>query len=236
MVTQSDTRSSPHSGRRNIAARRRINVLVVDDHPAVRAGVRKLIDDQLDMLVVAEAASAREALGKLDRLPDVIILDYHLGGARNGLWLTRRVSGLKRPPSVLIYSAFADEALAAAAIVAGADGLLGKRALGDELCNTVRRLASGRHSLPKVSRSIVQAMGSRLDPEDQAIFGMLLHGVDQDVVAKRLAVSASELDARRGRMLLALAPKTGTSSLLGGAHAPLDYAPIRAELNGREVS
>ncbi len=118
-----------------------IRVLLVDDHPAVRIGIRKLIDDQPDMLVVAEAASAREAVGRSDCHSDVAIVDYHLGGAEDGLWLTTELKRLESAPRVLVYSAFADGALAVNALIVGADGLLGKHELGEEVCSAIRRLA-----------------------------------------------------------------------------------------------
>jgi DNA-binding NarL/FixJ family response regulator len=213
-----------------VGRRRPIQVMVVDDHPAVRAGVRRLLDEEPDMLVVAEAASAEEALARLDCLADVLVVDYHLAGGRNGLWLTHRVTMLTRPPSVLIYSAFADEVLAVAAIVAGADGLLDKRSLGEELCNVVRRLANGRRYMPAISRSIIRALGSQLGPRDETVFGMLLHGVQAREVTERMAMSDSELASSRWRILLGLAPKIGASAVAPKRHMPLDYDPAGATL------
>ena len=77
------------------------------------------------MRIVVEAATAREAIGRGDRRCDVAIVDYHLGGAEDGLWLTTELKGIEPPPRVLVYSAFADGALAVNALIAGADGLLG---------------------------------------------------------------------------------------------------------------
>jgi DNA-binding NarL/FixJ family response regulator len=165
----------------------------------------------------------------------VLVLDYHLDGAHNGLWLAGCLATLRRAPSVLIYSAFADEALAVAAIVAGADGLLGKRALGGELCSVIRRLASGRRSLPSITRAVARAMGSRLVPHDEAILGMLLHGVEPEQIMERLAISASELACSRRRMLLTLAPRIARPGPLAGELAPLDYEPIRSELSARST-
>ena len=141
-----------------------IRVLLVDDHPAVRLGLRKLIDDQPDMRIVVEAATAREAIGRGDRRCDVAIVDYHLGGAEDGLWLTTELKRIEPPPRVLVYSAFADGALAVNALIAGADGLLGKHELGEEICSAIRRLAHGRHNLPAVTSSIADTMRSRLQP------------------------------------------------------------------------
>lgn len=196
-------------------------VLLVDDHPAVRLGARRLIDDQPDMTVAGEASSVAEALSSLDVPIDVAIVDYHLGDGRDGLSLTTHLKQLKLPPRVLVYSAFADTALAVRAIIAGADGLLGKEALGEELCTAIRRLARGRHYLPAVNASVANAMSSRLEPDDQAIFGLLLHGIQPHAVAERIGLSLEQLRDRRARILNSL--KRSPSSLLAGARTPLDY-------------
>jgi DNA-binding NarL/FixJ family response regulator len=234
MPSPSGTNDADEPEARSADPRRPIAVLVVDDHPAVRIGVRRLIEDHRDMAVVGVAASADEALRKLARMPDVVVLDYQLGSARTGLWLTQRLAATRRPPSVLIYSAFADEALAVAAIVAGADGLLSKGALGEELCDQIRRLARGGRRLPSITRGVGLAMESRLEAVDRPIFGMLLNGDHPRVIARRLSISDEELAERRARMLLALTPKPPHAGVLPGTRAPLDYEPLRARLNGSE--
>ncbi len=198
-----------------------IRVLLVDDHPAVRLGACSLIDEQPDVTVVAEASSVTETLSKLDAPIDVAVIDYQLGGGHDGLSLTMHLKRLELPPRVLVYSAFADSALAVSAIIAGADGLLGKQALGEELCTAIRRLASGRHYLPAVTVSVANAMSARLEPDDHAIFGMLLHGLDAGAVAERLGLSAEQLNRRRARILDSL--KRAPLGFLTGARAPLDY-------------
>jgi DNA-binding NarL/FixJ family response regulator len=217
------TQSSPSVNRpRRIAAaaERRIRVLVVDDHPAVRLGVQSLIDDQHDMCVVAEARSADAALSKLEHPIDVAIVDFHLGFGQDGLWLTARLKRLAHAPRVLIYSAFADAALAVTAIIAGADGLLAKDELGDELCRAIRRLARGQHRLPAITESVARVMRSQLEPRDQAIFGMLMHGVPPAVTAEELGISEDELHTRRLIMLRTL--KRSADPMVG-ARSPLDY-------------
>jgi DNA-binding NarL/FixJ family response regulator len=201
---------------------RPIRVLLVDDHPAVRLEVRKLINDQPD--IVAEARSAEDALSYLEEGDDVAVLDYQLGGGRDGLRATRRLKRREGRLRALIYSAFADSALAVASLVAGADGLLSKASLGAELSDAIRRLAGGRQSLPAIPLSVARAMRSQLRPSDQAIFGMLLAGVEPDEIAERLAIRLDELDDRRGSMLHALAP-AAASSVPDNARAPLAYEP-----------
>ncbi len=207
-----------------------IRVLLVDDHPAVRIGMRKLIDDQPDMLVVAEAGRAREAVGRSDCHSDVAIVDYHLGGAEDGLWLTTELKRIEPPPRVLVYSAFADGALAVNALIVGADGLLGKHELGEEVCSAVRRLARGRHNLPAVNASIAQTMRSRLEPRDQAIFGMLLHGVAAETISAELRITPDELAARRAAMVRSVSPARYEPP---GPRAPLDYERPRRRSSRR---
>ena len=86
---------------------RPIQVLLVDDHPAVRYGVGRLIAEEPDLSKIGEASSASEATSELARWVDVAVIDYHLGG-RDGLWLAQEIKQRPSPPAVLIYSAFAD--------------------------------------------------------------------------------------------------------------------------------
>ena len=176
-------------------------LLVVDDHSAVRAGLRQLLEDQADFEVVAAVASAEEALSVAEAEPvDVAVVDYQLGG-RNGLWATRKLKRLPQPPAVLIYSAYTDGVLAAAAVVAEADGIVSKGGLGSELCDAIRRVASGHLLLPVVPHWLGEALRHRLDPEEQAIFGLLLAGIEPSEIANTLGLSDAGLESRLWTML-----------------------------------
>jgi DNA-binding NarL/FixJ family response regulator len=198
-------------------------VLLVDDHPAVRAGVQKLIDDQPDIAVVAEARSAEEALRQSEFSVNLAVVDYHLGDGRDGLWLTAQLKRMEHPPRVLVYSAFADHALAVMALIAGADGLLDKRELGQELCSALRRLAQGRRHLPAIPAPLAAALRSRLAPRDQAIFGMLVHGTPPETIMQRLEITHSELAARRSTILGCLHAGRRAVCPRPEARGPLDY-------------
>jgi DNA-binding NarL/FixJ family response regulator len=204
-----------------------IHVLLVDDHPAVRHGIRQLISDQPDMVVVAEHSSASNETSGVARWADVALIDYHLGD-RDGLWLTRQIKQLPCPPPVLIYSAFADTALAVAAIVAGADGMLSKTTLGEELTVAIRRLVHGRQYFPAIPESITAALSTRLAPGDQAIFSMLIHGLGGAEIASRLGIAPTELEARRHLILRMIAPKAARADVTAAARSVLDYdRPLR---------
>ena len=197
----------------------RLRVLVVDDHPAVRLGLLQLLDDQPDFEVVDAASSAEEARSLAERDPiDVAVVDYQLG-SRSGLWLSRMLKRLEPAPGVVIYSAFSDGPLAAASVVAGADGLVSKGGAGAELCHVVRAVARGYSRLPLVPPTLAGAMRRRLGPEEQAIFGMLLAGIEPSEIASTLGISDQALDSRRWAMLHkleGLRPDPAAAQLTGG--------------------
>jgi DNA-binding NarL/FixJ family response regulator len=179
----------------------RIRLLVVDDHPAVRRGLRELLADDAEFLVIATAASADQALAVAEQTGlDVVITDYQLGG-RNGLWLSRKLKRLPRPPRVVIYSAYSDGLLAAAAAVAEADAVVSKGALGSELSQTIRAVARGRLLLPMVKGPPAEEIRARLDDREQAIYGMRLAGISAADIARTLGMSAGGLQSHLSEML-----------------------------------
>jgi DNA-binding NarL/FixJ family response regulator len=186
------------------AGDRELRVLVVDDHPAVRTGVMQLLAEQPGLHVVDAVGSAEAAMSLAERDQiDVAVVDYQLG-SRSGLWLSRMLKRLDPAPRVVMYSAYCDGPLSAACVVAEADGLVSKGGVGDELCDAVRAVAAGRTRLPPVAPRLAEAMRRRLDSEDQAIFGMLLAGIDKAEVAATLGMSRAGLDSRMWAILLKL--------------------------------
>jgi DNA-binding NarL/FixJ family response regulator len=204
----------------------RIRVLIADDHAAVLAGVRRLLDEQPDMRIITEATNAIGAVTGTAAASDVAVIDYHLGD-RNGLWVTRRLGQLVPPPRVLIYSAFTDDALAIAAVVAGADGLLSKSSIGEELCVAIRRLAAGHRYFPSISASVTRAMSARLDPRQRAIVAMLVHGISPEQITARLPISTQQLETQQTAILAILAPAATRARQPTATRRPLDYERAR---------
>jgi DNA-binding NarL/FixJ family response regulator len=174
---------------------------VVDDHGAVREGIRALLEAEPDIVLVGAVADARSALSlSRDAPAEVAVLDHHLPD-EDGLTLCLRLKCGPRPPRVLVYSGFADDHLAVRAVVAGADALLPKETDPDELPRLVRRLARGDHRRPLIGAGPLRAAGSLLDPEDLPILGMLVHRTDPGEIADALGMSPDLLHDRRGAML-----------------------------------
>lgn len=178
-----------------------IRCLVVDDHPAILAGLRGLLATEPDFEVVDALESAEAAVEVAARVPvDVAIVDYQLPG-HSGLWLSRKLKRLPEPPAVLVYSAFSDYMLAAACVVAEADGLLSKSALGTDLYTAIRRASMGLSRLPPVPSTLADGLRRRFDSLEQAIFGLLLAGIGRDEIGRTLHIDSGELETRQWTML-----------------------------------
>jgi DNA-binding NarL/FixJ family response regulator len=189
-----------------------IRIMVVDDHPAVRWGLVNLLGEQAGFKVAAVSIDADGALAEAEAEPiDVAVIDYSLGG-HNGLWICRRLKRLPEPPRVIIFSAFANDHLAACSVVAEADAVLNKGALGSELCDVIRAVARGRRLLPRVPPPVADLLRRRLDEPEQMIFGMLLAGIPRGEIQRTLGMSTTELSRRTDSMLGVLELLPGESS------------------------
>lgn len=182
-----------------------LDVLVVDDHGAVREGLHALLDQTPGLEPAGAAANGREAIALVQEgRPRAVILDVHLPG-EDGLSLCLRLKSALDPPAVVLYSAFADERLAARGIVAGADAVVAKDEDPDVLCRVVFEVARGQRPILDISADALRDASARLHPEDLPVIGMLVHGTPPDEIASTLGVTHSWLTARRWAMLTSLA-------------------------------
>jgi two-component system, NarL family, response regulator DevR len=172
-----------------------IRTLIVDHYPALRAGVKVVLEAERDMVVVGDTGAPDELLPLLRRTrPDVVLLDCHPPKIA-GLRACRLVKCLLPAPRVLIYSAYADERLRIAARVAGADGLLDKNSSALDLVQAIRGVQSGRRLLGTIEPIAVQDAAQLLDRQEARILAMLL----DDVLPSEIAVALSMSPASVGR-------------------------------------
>jgi two-component system response regulator NreC len=131
--------------------------MLVDDHLVVRSGVKVLLETQQDFLVVGEAESGSEALGKVVECePDVVIMDISMPGV-DGLQATRLVKEARPEVSVLALTIHEDKQYFFAMLSAGASGYLTKQAAADELISAVRSVAAGNVYLqPSLARWLLE--------------------------------------------------------------------------------
>lgn len=119
-------------------------VIVVDDHPVVRSGLRAVLDATDSVDVVGEAATGEEAITLAMHLhPDVVLCDLRLGRGIDGIQTTAALRALDPPPAVLILTTFDHDAEILSAIEAGAAGYLLKEVAPEVIIDGIRRAASG---------------------------------------------------------------------------------------------
>lgn len=124
-----------------------ISVLLVDDHPVVIEGLRKVLQTAGDIAVAGEAHDAAGALEQARGLkPDVILLDLRMPGA-SGVQATRRLREQEVRSAVIILTSYGDQAYVRQAMEAGADGYLLKTTPPDQLISAIRSAARGRRQL-----------------------------------------------------------------------------------------
>ena len=151
-----------------------IRALIIDDHPAMRAGLETVLAGAPDITPVGTGSDEVELWPLVkSTAPEVVVLDYHLPG-QDGLVLCHRLKNTTLPPRVIIYSAYADADLALAAAVAGADGIVAKSAPASELLGAIRSVAAGETIMPRMAADEVSAAAAKLEPEDQPLLTMLL--------------------------------------------------------------
>ncbi|MBC3841952.1 response regulator transcription factor [Streptacidiphilus sp. 4-A2] len=177
-----------------------IRVLLVDDHPVVRRGLRALLEELPELEPVGEAADGEAAIRLLDELqlagqprPDVVLMDLRMGAGMNGVEATRRITARTDPPSVLVLTVYSTDADILAAVEAGATGYLLKDAPPEELARGVRATARGETVLaPPVAARLmgrVRAGRPALSPRETEILELLAEGLANRQISKRLFIS-----------------------------------------------
>lgn len=184
-----------------------LHVALLDDHPAVVAGLRRLIDPEPDLAVLAAAADPGELARQLDgRHADVLVLDYDPSRG-DGLAHCRRVKDRPSAPAVIVYSAYASPGLVLAAHVAQADAVVDKSEPVHVLLTAIRGVADGRTLLPVVPRDAFETAVAKLDDDDLPVLAMLLDRQPVDAIAQALRTERTEIAWRAKRIVGRLRPK-----------------------------
>lgn len=169
-------------------------VLVVDDHPVVRDGLRGMLDGQPDLEVVGEAADGQQAVARVARLaPDVVLMDLRMPGL-DGVGATERIRAAHPGVAVLVLTTFDEDHDILRAVEAGATGYLLKDAPREELFRAVRAAARGETVLaPAVAARLLGPLrrggGETLTERERAVLELVARGGTNRTVARTLAIS-----------------------------------------------
>ncbi len=194
-----------------------ISVLLVDDHPVVIEGLRKVLATTPDISVTGEAHDASSALERVKTLrPDVILLDLRMPGA-SGIQTVRRIREQGGGPAVIILTSYGDQAYVRQALEAGADGYLLKSTPPEQLIAAIRAASRGRRQLsPELIDGLIEEFGglareqtsrvADLSPDDLEILRLASKGATnreigvatgrtEVAIKKRLQIIFDKLDA-----------------------------------------
>ncbi len=194
------------------------NVLLVDDHPVARAGLRLLLERHEMFRVCGEASEPREARRLAEELqPDFIVLDLRLGG-RDGIELVEDISAAQPAAQILIFSSLNEEHYAKRALRAGAHGFVAKDRDLDEVRAALERLARGEYAFSAaVQRALFAAAagsGAKSDSLDGLsdrelqIFQLLGEGRTTAEIAESLHLGMKTVGTYRERLKGKLKLKT----------------------------
>lgn len=151
-----------------------LRILLVDDHEVVRLGLRSLIEHHANFEVVAEAASANEAVEKaVQYQPDVVLMDIRLVGS-SGIEATQEITARLPQTKVIMLTSYAEDEMLFAAIRAGATGYVLKQIGSDALIRAIESAARGEAALdPSLTQRLFSEMRRSIEREEHAAFSEL---------------------------------------------------------------
>jgi DNA-binding NarL/FixJ family response regulator len=193
-------------------------VLLADDQPLVRAGLRMLIDNTPGVTIAGEAATGTQAVqAAKDTQPDVVVMDIRMPGM-DGIEATQLITAGQAPPRVLILTTFDDDDYVYAALRAGASGFLVKDMALDDILTAIRVVAAGDALIaPGVTRRLIAQFASQPVPatppsrqidgitdREREVLTLVGHGMTNTEIAASLYISTATAKAHVAHLLTKL--------------------------------
>ncbi|MFE5174542.1 response regulator [Streptomyces sp. NPDC056634] len=203
-----------------------LTVLLVDDEPLVRAGLRAVLSAQPDIEVVGEAADGAAVIPLVRQLrPDVVAMDVRMP-LLDGIEATRAVlRSVSEPPKILVITTFENDEYVYGALRAGADGFLLKRSRPAEIVNAVRLVAEGDSLLfPAAVRRLAAEYGSTsareamdraaLTEREADVLRLMTRGLSNAEIAGRLVVGTETVKSHVSAVLAKLGARDRTQAVI----------------------
>lgn len=187
-----------------------LRILIADDHPIVREGLKQILAETFDMVVADEASSGQEALDKVWKNDyDVVLLDISMPG-RSGLDILKQLKSERPKLPVLILSIHPEEQYAVRALRAGASGYLTKESAPDELIVAIRKVSlSGKYVSSSLAEKLAfdleidteKPIHETLSDREYQVMCMIASGKTVNEIAKELFLSVKTISTYRSRIL-----------------------------------
>jgi two-component system response regulator NreC len=191
------------------------NVLLVEDHAIVRQGIKSLLEEEADIIVVGEAGDGSQAVRLVEQLrPDIVLMDLSMPGM-DGVEATRQIRARFPDIRVVVLSMHENEEYVFRVLRAGASGYVLKRATTSELVLALRAVAAGSTFLsPAISEILIgdyvqraKASDQRdeildiLTPREREVLQLIAKGFSNRQIAERLQISVKTVETHRGNMM-----------------------------------
>ena len=212
-----------------------LRLLIADDHPAFRAGLRMLLGSlsDFDIDIVAEVENGEQALqAAIELSPDVIVMDLQMPGA-GGIETTRRVAAAAPHVRVLVLTMFEDESSVFAALRAGAHGYVLKGAGQEQLARAIQAVAEGESIFSptiaeRVIASFAQPMGDQrtlafpeLTQREREILDLIARGLSNPDITRRLVLSPKTVRNHVSNILAKLQARDRSAAIVRAREAGL---------------
>lgn len=200
-----------------------IRILVADDHPVVRQGLKQIVAGTTDIFVVDEAATGQEVLDKVrSNYFDVVLLDITMPGA-SGLDILKQLRSERPELAILILSMHSEEQYAARVLRAGASGYLAKESAPDELVAAVRKISlGGKYVSPSLAEKLAsdlavdtqEPLHQTLSDREYETMRLLASGKTTAEIAEQLSLSPKTISTYRSRILEKMGMRSNTELTL----------------------
>jgi two-component system response regulator NreC len=208
-----------------------ISIIIADDHPVVRMGLRSLLSRQAGFQVIGEAADGEEAVRLAQDLrPQVLVVDL-LMPRLNGMQVVERVRKTAPGMHIIILSMYSDRSYVNEALQLGADGYVVKDSMAEEIVHAIRTVAAGKRHFPEdptdTGRTEAAGAGRRdrpcaLTTREDEILALIARGQANKEIAGQLGISVRTVEVHRARIMRKLSLQTHASLI---HYAAIKYPP-----------
>ena len=194
-----------------------IRLLLADDHPVVRAGLRAVLELEPDFVVVAEEATAEAAVVRAGRGDvDVVLMDLQFGDRLDGIDATQRIRALPDPPRVVVLTTYDIEGDVLAAIGAGAAGYLLKDAEPGEMARAIRAGTGDTVLAPRVAQRLVRRSlqpDTALSARELEVLGSVAEGLSNEAIGRRMFLSRATVKSHLVHVFSKLGVESRTAAV-----------------------